>query len=516
MIITTVLGKSPVTVLGITWKYPVGWALVDVLGAAMRIPLDRTSSQPIYLQIRDRISRMISSGALSPGEKLPSIRCLAQTTKVNKLTVIEAYGILEAEGLVEAKQGSGYFVSDAQPCTKPCTFAPDQKVIIPDANHPTFFDSYYTAIQAHSQPGIVDFSSGIPSPYGLEELQKIARRAVTKISDGLFNYDLPEGEATLRKQIAQMLLQRGLNVTPEQLIITNGSKQGLSLAVNYFVRSGDWVIVESPTYVGLLAILEKIGARVIGIPMTAGGMNLDLLEKYLHSHHPRLIYTMSTLHNPTGITTSQAHRQRLLDLAIQYQCPILEDNAYEGLHFDAVPPPIKALDQENLVVHLGTFSKTLMPGLRVGYMVVTGDPYQTLLEHKFFSDLHTSTVSQAIVSEYLASGHYRRHVSNLRSVHLHSRNVMLRALEEHFPPEASWTVPQGGLFLWITLPENLPMRDIRQQAFSQQVLISCGSLFFPGRQSYPATRACFSLEPQAIEYGIATLGKILKNHLKTA
>ncbi len=127
----------------------------------MRIPLDRTSSQPIYLQIRDRISRMISSGALGPGEKLPSICCLAQTTKVNKLTVSEAYGILEAEGLVEAKQGSGYFVSDAQPCAKSCTFAPDQKVIIPDTNHPTFFDSYYTAIQAHSQPGIVDFSSGI-------------------------------------------------------------------------------------------------------------------------------------------------------------------------------------------------------------------------------------------------------------------------------------------------------------------------------------------------------------------
>ena len=480
----------------------------------MKIPLDRQSTKPVYLQISDRLGRLIKSGALPAGEKLPSIRCLAETTRVNKLTVIEAYGILEADGLVQARQGSGYFVNNLKTCsTKPCTFAPAQTVIIPEGSNPTFFETYYASIDAHNQPDMINFHFGVPSPADLGDLQKIARRSINNIGENLFNYDIPEGQLTLRKQIVQMLIQRGLEVTPEQLIITNGSKQGMSIAVNYYVQKGDWVIVESPTYVGILAMLENLGARVIGIPMTAGGMNLELLSKYLHSHRPRLIYTISTLHNPTGITTSEAHRRELLNLAAQYSCPILEDNAYEGLNFEPVPPPIKALDQNNLVTYLGTFSKTLMPGLRVGYMVVTGDHYQPLLEKKFFNDFHTSTVTQAVVSEYLASGHYRRHLSHLRTVHLDNRNTMLKALETHFPLETSWTVPKGGVFLWVTFPEGVPLQDICQKAATRRVVVGNGALFFPGQQSYPAMRLSFSAPPEDIEYGIATLGEIIKEYV---
>jgi len=188
-------------------------------------------------------------------------------------------------------------------------------------------------------------------------------------------------------------------------------------------------VVETPTYHGALAILENLRAKVIGIPMMVEGMNLELLEQYLCSHRPKLIYTISTLHNPTGITTSQSHRQRLLALAEQYECPLLEDNAYEGLQFEALPPPIKSLDRHDWVIYISTFSKTLMPGLRVGYMVVTGKHYRPILEQKLLHDLHVSTVSQAIVSEVLASGHYRRHLNRLRTNNLQSRNAMLQALE---------------------------------------------------------------------------------------
>jgi DNA-binding transcriptional MocR family regulator len=480
----------------------------------MKIPLDRQSAKPVYLQISDRLSRLIKSGALPPGEKLPSIRCLAETTHVNKLTVIEAYGILEADGLVEARQGSGYFVNKIQTCTtKPCTFAPAQQVIIPEGSNPTFFETYYASIDAHNQPDTINFHFGVPAPADLGDLQKIARRSLSNIGDNVFNYDIPEGQLTLRKQIVQILIQRGLEVSPEQLMITNGSKQGMSLVVNHYVQPGDWVIVESPTYVGILAMLENLGARVIGIPMTGAGMNLELLSQYLHSHRPRLIYTISTLHNPTGITTNEAHRRELLNLAQQYSCPILEDNAYEGLNFEPVPPPIKALDQSNLVTYIGTFSKTLMPGLRVGYMVAPKDTHQALLERKFFSDFHTSTVTQGIVSEYLASGHYRRHLSHLKSVHLDNRNIMLKALETYFPTTCSWTVPKGGVFLWVTLPEGVPLQEICQQAAKKRVIVGNGALFFPGKQSYPAMRLSFSAPPEDIEYGIMTLGEIVKSYL---
>lgn len=480
----------------------------------MKIPLDRRSSEPVYLQIRDRISRLILAGALQPGDRLPSIRTLAENAQVNKLTVIEAYGVLEADGLIYARAGAGYFVN-RQPSPSPrvaSTFAPRQEVIIPETGEMTYFDICTAAAHAYQQSDMINFASGFPRPGCLEDLQRIARRAMKGVADTLFNYDFPQGQLGLRKQITQLLIQKGLEISPEDLIITNGSMQGLSLAMHHYLQPGDWVIVETPNYHGALAVLQKIGARVIGIPMTRDGMNLELLEQYLGSHRPKLIYTISTLHNPTGITTSQQHRQQLLELATRYDCVILEDNAYEGLSFGAVPPPIKAIDRTDRVIYLGTFSKTLMPGLRVGFMAVTGKPYRPLLERKLLSDLHVSTVSQAIVSEFLATGHYRRYLNQMRSLNLGNRDLMLQALEQHFPAEATWTVPDGGLFLWVTLPEGLPMPTICHEAAAQKVFIVSGATFFPNQQGYPALRLNFSQPPEVIDRGIAVLGKLFKHY----
>jgi DNA-binding transcriptional MocR family regulator len=481
----------------------------------VKILLDRHSSVPLYLQIRDRLSQLIQAGKLGPGERLPSIRALANRLQVNKLTIIEAYGVLEADGLILARQGAGYFVSQTGTAASPwkSTFAPKQDVIIQEQGQGTFFEQLTASLQAQQLGEIIDFSSGFPRPTGLEELQRIAKRAMVRSAESLFRYDFPQGQPTLQKQIAHMLLMQGLEVSPEELIVTNGSEQALSLALQYYVQSGDWVIVETPTYHGALAILENLGAKVIGIPMTVEGMNLELLEQYLQSHRPKLIYTISTLHNPTGLTTSLAHRQQLLALAQRYECPILEDNAYEGLHFESVPPPIKALDPGDWVIYVSTFSKTLMPGLRVGYMVVTGEHYRRILEQKLLHDLHVSTVSQAIVSEFLASGYYRRHLGRLRTNNRQSRNAMLQALEVHFPEEVSWTVPQGGLFLWTHLPDPVSIQEICRQALAQKILVANGAAFFPGQQGYAAMRLNFSHAPEAIESGIAILGRLLKESL---
>jgi DNA-binding transcriptional MocR family regulator len=171
------------------------------------------------------------------------------------------------------------------------------------------------------------------------------------------------------------------------------------------------------------------------------------------------------------------------------------------------------LDRQDWVIYISTFSKTLIPGLRVGYMVVTGQRYRPILEQKLLHDLHSSTVSQAIVNEYLASGLYRRHLVGLRANTLQNRNTMLQALETHFPQEVSWTVPQGGLFLWVHLPDRLPIQTIRQEALARNVLIASGSAFFPDQQGYPAMRLNFSRPPAEIDQGIAVLGQLLKHHL---
>ncbi|MDJ0707460.1 MAG: PLP-dependent aminotransferase family protein [Leptolyngbyaceae cyanobacterium MO_188.B28] len=477
----------------------------------MKIALDRESSEPVYLQIRNRISRLIETGGVKPGDRLPSIRELARSSQVNKLTVIEAYSVLEADGLIHARQGAGYFINQqlsTQPKTE-STFAPTQEVIIPEKGMNSFLDIRNAALQAQAQKDFINLSSGFPPASGMDDLQRIARRAVKESIDDLFRQNHPQGQPKLRGQIAQLLVQHGLEISPENLIVTNGSMQALALLAQQYIQPGDWVIVEAPTFHGFLSILEQAGARAIGIPMTAEGMNLQLLEQYLQSHQPKLIYTISSLHNPTGITTSLSHRRQLLALADQYNCWVVEDNAYEWLAFEPTPPPIKALDQCDRAIYLGTFSKTLMPGLRVGYMVVTGKDYQPLVERKLLHDMHVSVVSQAIISEYLATGHYRRRLNHLRTINQQNRNVMLQALEQHFPADASWTIPNGGLFLWVHLPKTVAMPTLCRKAASEKVLISSGSAFFADQQGYPALRLNFAQPLEDIQRGIEILGRLI-------
>ncbi|MEL6938310.1 MAG: PLP-dependent aminotransferase family protein [Cyanobacteria bacterium J06598_1] len=483
----------------------------------MKIPLDRQAKQPIYLQIRDRIHHLISTGHLPPHSQLPSIRTLAQTTQVNKLTVIEAYSVLEADGLVSAKQGAGYFINSPEPIPAPSAdklatrarFNPAQQVLLPSGGTNSFPEIYYAAVRSHNQPNVVDFSLGFPQPIGIEDLQRIARRAM-KESHVFFHQGDPQGDLELRQQISQILLQQGLELSPENLIVTSGSMQALALITDHFIAPGDRVIIEAPTYHGFLSILQQRNAQIIGIPMTPEGMNLELLEQYLKSHSPKLIYTISTLHNPTGITTSTSHRRKLVALAQQHDCLVIEDNAYEPLSFETTPPPIKAFDQTDQVIYVGTFSKALMPGLRVGYMAITGAHTKALTERKLLHDFHISNASQAIVKEYLASGHYRRRLKQIRKLHRERRDFMLDLLAHHFPANVTWTVPEGGTFLWIQLPDSTRVADISTAAATHKILLGAGAAFFPTEQGYPALRLNFSLPPADTERGIRTLGKILQ------
>ena len=478
----------------------------------MKIALDRQSPEPVYLQIRNRISRLIELGGVKPGDRLPSIRELARSSQVNKLTVIEAYSVLEGDGLIHARQGAGYFINQ-QPLTRPkakSTFAPSQEVIIPEKGVNSFLDISNALLQAQTQKDFLNLSTGFPQSSGMDDLQRIARRAMKECVDGLFRHNHPQGEPKLRSQIAHLLVQLGLEISPENLIVTNGSMQALALIAQHYIQPGDWVIVEAPTFFGFLSILQQTGARVIGIPMSAEGMNLQLLEQYLQSHQPKLIYTISSLHNPTGITTSVSHRRQLLALAEQYDCLVVEDNAYEWLNFEPTPPPIKALDQSDRVIYVGTFSKTLMPGLRLGFMVCTREEYQALAERKLLHDMHVSVMSQAIISEYLASGRYRHRLNHLRTINQQNRNTMLQALEQHFPSGAAWTIPKGGVFLWVHLPKTVSMPPLCRQAAAEKVLISSGSAFFADQQGYPALRLSFAQPPEDIQKGIEILGKLIR------
>ncbi len=467
----------------------------------------------MYLQIQERLQALIESGSLVAGERLPSIRSLAKTLQVNKLTVLEAYDRLVAEGSICARQGSGYFVVEARvpDPEKPCCFAPEQQVVVYEtqANRP--FAVYARSIQARQQPGWVDLSCAFPK-HPPEDLARMIRR-VAADAEAFYAYDAIGGDERLRQQVAHLLLQVGLETNPEDVLIVNGAMQGLSLAIRHFLKPGDWVVVESPTFFSVLPIFEQVGCRIIGIPMNREGMNLDLLARYLESHRPRLIFTISTLHNPTGITTPETHRRQLLDLASHYECPILEDNAYEGLHFGSPPPPLKVLDPEDWVTYVGTFSKVLSPGLRVGYLVVPPAHRQALLEQRYLTDIHTPTITQAVVSEYLSQGHYRRHLQKVHAQLHHNRNLVLHGLERHFPDWARWTVPDGGMFLWVQLPDPWGplMPTLIQKAEADGILILSGAGFFADGTGYPAIRISYAnVLPELIDTALSKLGSWLK------
>ena len=193
---------------------------------------------------------------------------------------------------------------------------------------------------------------------------------------------------------------------------------------------------------------------------------------------------------------------------------MIEDNAYEPLSFEITPPPIKALDTTDRVIYVGTFSKTLMPGLSVGYMAVTGKEHSALTNRKMIHDFRTSMASQAIVKEYLSSGHYRRRLNQMRTLHRDRRDCMVQALVRHFPLSATWTVPEGGTFLWIQLPDAIALQPLCHAAAKRKVLVGSGAAFFPKNQGYPALRLNFSLPPEETERGIQVLGEILQDMLK--
>lgn len=467
----------------------------------------------MYLQIQERLQALIESGSLVAGDRLPSIRSLAKTLQVNKLTVLEAYDRLVADGSICARQGSGYFVVEAQvpDPAQPCCFAPEQAVMVCEtqANRP--FAVYARSIQARQQPGWVDLSCAFPK-HPPEDLARMIRR-VAGDAEAFYAYDAIGGDERLRQQVAHLLLQVGLEASPEDILIVNGAMQGLSLAIRHFLKPGDWVVVESPTFFSVLPIFEQVGCRIIGIPMDREGMNLDLLARYLESHRPRLIFTISTLHNPTGITTPETHRRQLLDLAGHYQCPILEDNAYEGLHFGSPPPPLKVLDPDGWVTYVGTFSKVLSPGLRVGYLVAPPAHRQALLEQRYLTDIHTPTITQAVVSQYLSQGHYRRHLQKVHAQLRHNRNLVLHGLERHFPDWARWTVPDGGMYLWVQLPDPWGplMPTLIQKAEADGILILSGAGFFPDGTGYPAIRISYAnVLPERIDTALSRLGSWLK------
>jgi 2-aminoadipate transaminase len=373
------------------------------------------------------------------------------------------------------------------------------------------------------QGDIISFAGGLPAPelFPVERVAEAAERVLHEHGRQALQYSTTEGYRPLREMLARHTARYSLHITADNVLITSGSQQALDLIGKVFINPGDRILTESPTYLGALQAWNAYGAEYVTMRTDAHGMVTDELEAALRTG-PKFMYVLPNFQNPGGTTLTLARRRRLVALADHYGVPIVEDDPYGQLRFEGEHlPPVAVLDERSLhrgefsysgnVIYLSTFSKILAPGLRLGWVVASPEVIAKLSQAKQGADLHTSTFTQMLAYEVAKGGFLDVHVRRLREVYKDRRDIMLEAMQEHFPADVSWTRPQGGLFLWVTLPESVDATQLLVKAIEHKVAFVPGAAFHPFGDGKNTFRLNFSnATPEAIREGIARLGEVLR------
>lgn len=485
----------------------------------MRIPLDRQSEIPLYQQIRSHLRQGILAGSLAADTRLPASRQLAQDLGVNRITVENAYAELEAEGLVISKLGSGTYVLQQDsllpfPKNNPdATWPLWQKNLLAYENNRRIQRDIEFTSKRHSQ--LISFASGIGdvNMFPAEEFRRVIQSVMRQDGIAALDYGERSGYGPLRESISHILASQGLHTQSENILITAGSQQALSLVSQLLLNPGDVILVESPTYSGALDLFRALGFKVVGIPVDSQGMQVEVLEKLLQQYHPKLIYTIPNFHNPTGTCLTSARRRQLLVLADRYNVPILEDDFVGDLRYEGrTQPALKALDPGGRVIYVSSFSKMLMPGLRVGFLVAEGPVYDSLVNFKRVNDLATSTLIEHALEAYVTVGRYQAHLHRSCQIFRKRRDVMVSAIRRFLPTGIHFDTPQGGLFIWLQLPTGLVAEELLPLAREEGVEFAPGSPFFPEETEGSSwLRLNFVAQaPSEIEEGIKRLGKAIR------
>lgn len=488
----------------------------------MLITLDSGLDKPLYAQIRDQIRERIKSGVLKPGDRLEPSRELARRLGVHRTTVGNAYADLEAEGLIQGTVGRGTFVSPLA-ATLRNSASPARR-----AAHDFFWTSFLTQEQqddslgrlmaSASQPDVISFASARSS----DELSPVdlVRRAMDEVfrREGakMLHYGSSDGYPPLKSFLQARLGRDGIPVELEEILITHGCQQSLDLVRRTLVASGDAVVCENPTYTGLWHVFESPGVRLIGVPMTMEGMDLDFLEAVLDQNKVKLILASPNFQNPTGRTMPLANRKRLLELATRFQVPVVEDDIYGALRYVGRElPPLKSLDAAGLVIYLSSFSKVGFPGLRVGWVVASRRVIERLRWAKQRADLHTNLLGQALLEAFGRRGWLDKLIRRSRKVYERKLGVLRRIAERYFPPEAKVSYPEGGMSVWVELPAGLDAAELLVKAQDRRVIFAPSRYFYFQNPRHNAFRLCFTaLTDEQIETGVRILGELLKAEVR--
>ena len=378
------------------------------------------------------------------------------------------------------------------------------------------------------RPEVISFAGGLPAPevFPTKEFGEACQRVLAEKGKEALQYGATEGYGPLRELIAANMMRYGIVATPDNVMLTSGSQQALDLIAKLLINRGDRILVEAPTYLGALQAFAVFGAEYVSVPIDHDGLRTDLLDEALRSG-PKFMYLLPNFQNPGGVTLSRERREELVYMSDKYGVPIIEDDPYGQLRYEGEHvPPLVMMDRVNLrrdyeyklgnVIYMSTFSKTLAPGLRLGWIVAPPDVIAKLVQLKQGADLHTSTFNQIVTYEVAKNGFLDEHAKQIRSVYRERRDAMLAALDEFFPEEVTWTRPQGGLFLWVTLPHKMDSEELFDTALKNNVAFVPGASFYPeGDEGKLHMRLNFSyMECDRIHEGIRRLSVAVKSQME--
>lgn len=470
----------------------------------MELVLDKGSDLPLHRQIRRQFTRLIGENRLAVGDPLPSTREIARNLGISRLTVLKAFQAMERAGIVGVRPGRGYFVK--QRSGEAVAERPADLVGMP-ANFRVAFEESYSETVRSARDVPLSFAAGYPD-VRLLPLKQV-RRMIGRVTDSErcadLLYQAPGGHPRLHDALRQYLADRSIPLSDDlDILVTNGAQHALDIFARSYARRSGMAAVETPTYYGALAALGLNGFEQVAVHQDAKGLSISALTEVCKSTSFDFLYTNPTFNNPSGMTLSVSRRNSLARLADNYGFDILEDDTYADLGFTGARlPSLLTLAPPGRVFRIGSFSKSFIPGLRMGYIVGPKDDVKRMADLHGVNDMCSSSLSQVVLAEALTSGFYERHVRRMRRIYRKRLNAMDEALRRSLPPGCVYHAPKGGIFFWIRLPDTLDCAELQKRCNVHGVDFAPGPLFSADGRGGNYARLNFTLLDEAdIRVGI--------------
>jgi DNA-binding transcriptional MocR family regulator len=476
------------------------------------IQLDRESERPLYQQLFELLRSMVESGRLLRDTKLPSIRGLARALEINQVTVVTAYRLLEDNGFVYSRTGSGTYVAGL---VQHLPARPDnpllQDELYPQAENPSWVHD-----QILVSENTINFASASPTSdlFPVDNFKVVLNEVLDRDKGNAFRYHESQGYLPLRESIAGLLGKGRMDFPVEDINVISGAQQGIDIIAKALIRPGDCILTESPTYTGAVAVFKSRSGQMADVAMQPGGPDLNQLEYLLKKYRPKFMYTIPSFQNPTGCSYTNEKRRALLGLADKYNFFILEDDYVSDLDFDHSDYlPLKSMDARGRVILIKSFSKLFMPGLRLGFMIVPPQLSQDLLAAKHTADISTSGLVQRAFDLYIRKGYWNGHFDFMYGIYRDRYYKITSALDRHLPEGCSYIKPGGGLNIWISLPAGFPTGSLMHLAAAGDIAFAPGTIFHTGNTPDAANNLRLSfaaVQTDKIEAGVGELCSLIR------